>query len=112
MELLSHYQHIELILEERRQGSLYGAKLLLRRNDLDPTSFDSTSTCHTLTEFILFIPDDERDGTVKPAYDILLTKLGFLHNAIDEIRAMARAGRKDGKHNHLDSGTFFPIGDS
>lgn len=110
--LLSHYEGIELVLEEKRKGSLYIGRLLLRRNDLDPASFDSTSTCHALTEFLLFIPEDERDGTARPAYDIFLTKLGFLHNAIDEVRAMAREGRKDGKLSHSDSGMFFPIGES
>ena len=103
---------MELSLEEKREGSLYIGRLLLRRNDLDPASLHSTSTCHTLTEFLLVIPKNERDGTARPAYDIFLTKLGFLHNAIDEIRALAREGRKDGKLSHLDCGIFVPTGDS
>ena len=112
MTLLSRYDHIELSLEEKRKGSFYIGRLRLRRNDVNPTSLKRTATDHSLAEFNLCVPEDERDGTARPAYDIFLVKIGFLHNAIDEIRAMAREGRKDGEHNHMDTGTFLPIGDS
>ena len=105
MELHSRYHRIELNLEEKRKGERYKARLLLRRNDVDDR-FQSIATCHKLAEFRLVVPEARRDGTARPAYDILLTKLGFLHLAIDDIRAMARDGRRDGKHVRSVDGSF------
>ena len=105
MELHSRYDRIELNLDEERKGGLYKAKLLLRRNDVDDRC-QSIATCHTLAEFLLVVPDGLRDGTAGPAYGILLQKLGFLHFAIDDIRAMAQEGRRDGKHVHSVVGSF------
>lgn len=105
MELHSRYHRIELNLEEKRKGAHYKAELLLRRTDVDDRC-SVTATCQSLAEFLLMVPDALRDGTARPAYDILLTKLGFLHLAIDDIRAMAQDGRRDGKHVHSVDSSF------
>ena len=105
MELHSRYDRIELNLEEERKGKRYKARLLLRRNDVDDRC-QSTATCHKLAEFRLVVPKGLRNGTAEPAYGILLEKLGLLHFAIDDIRAMARDGRRDGKHVHSVIGSF------
>ena len=105
MELQDQYHGIELNLEEERKGERYKAKLLLRRNDVDDRS-NAIATCHTLAEFLLIVPGGLRDGTTRPAYDVLLEKLGFLHVATGEIRAMALEGRGDGKHVHSADGSF------
>lgn len=105
MELQGQYHEIELNLEEERKGERYKARLLLRRNDVDDRS-RAIATCHTLAESLLIVPKGLGDGTARPAYDILLGKLGFLHVAIDDIRAMAREGRRDGKHEHSVVGSF------
>ena len=96
---------IELNLEEKRKGEQYQAKLLLRRNDFDDRS-RAIATCHTLADFLLIVPENQRDGTVRPAYGILLEKLGFLLDGIDKIRAMAEDGRMDGKHKHSAVGPY------
>ena len=51
-----------------------------------------------MADFLLIVPENQRDGTARPAYRILLEKLGFLLDGIDRIRAMAEDGRKDRKH--------------
>ena len=105
MELHSRYHRIELNLEEKRKGERYKARILLRRNDVDDRC-QSIATCHKLAEFRLVVPMGLRDGTAEPAYGILLEKLGILHFAIDDIRAMAQEGRRDGKHVHSVDGSF------
>lgn len=105
VELHSQYHEVELDLEEVREGKHYKAKLVLKRNDVDDRS-NTIATCHSLAEFLLIVPEGQRDGTVRPAYDVLLTKLGFLHGAITDIRDMARAGRRDCNDKHSVVGTF------
>ncbi len=93
-------------LEEERNGKLYKARLLLGSIDVDDRSKE-IATCQSLAEFLLIVPEGMRDGTVRPAYDILLKKLGFLQVAADDIRAVALEGRTDGKHVHSAAGPFF-----